>query len=275
MHDRETVRQLQQAHADHIESIYSGLQRIPGNPRGVETRRIGDTRVFCANEDRMENRAIFTGNETAEELEQVTAFFEARKRTCFVELNPANFFRSEPFSWQAELMPALLALGYRPDAFRCVWQGGRFQPEPGGDGAAPVIGRFSRGEIDRFIAARLQVIPEDGDRRRATEEEIGYGQSGAGWLHYIGYEAGVPVSTSTLFIHQSLGYLKWGFTREECRGRGHQGAHIGRRIGDALARGCTKVFGVTDFDIASARNLQRCGMTLAYNYVLLVRPPAG
>jgi hypothetical protein len=268
-HNRETVRQFQQAHADHIESIYSGLAQIPGNPRKVEIRRFGPTRVFWADEDRMENRAIFTGNESKSDFEQVTEFFQKKKRTCFVELNPDNFYRTHPFSWNAEVMPALLALGYRPDAFRCVWHCNRRCEDQHGEDVL-ALENYASADIVEFIKARLEVLPEDEIRARATAEEIKYGQSTAGWLHYIGLEEGIPVSTSSLFVHNSLGYLKWGFTRTECRNRGHQQAHIRRRIKDAFAQGCTKVFSVTDFDNVSANNLQKCGMTLAYNYVLMI-----
>lgn len=271
MHNRETIRRLQLAHAEHIASLYKGLANIPGNPRGVEIRQFGPARVYCADEDRMENRAIFTGNETPAELEQVAAFFSSRGRTCFVELNPANFCRSEPFSWNAELMPALLALGYRPDAFRCVWEAEARLERPSAQ-ERPVIKGFAAGDADPWIDLCLQVEGGDAAQQRRHAEELLHAQSSEQWIHYIGYEAGKPVSTSTLFIHDGVGYLKWGFTQEPYRGRGHQQAHIERRLADAHARGCTRVFSVTDLGIPSATNLQRCGLTLAYNYVLMVKP---
>lgn len=272
-HNRDTVRQLQQAHADHIESIYSGLAKIPGNPRKVEISKFGPTRVFWADEDRMENRAVFTGNESKEEFEQVTEFFRKKTRTCFVELNPDNFYRTNPFSWKSEVMPALLSLGYRPDAFRCVWHCDKAH-DGRHDGNISELLSYDSADTKKCIAARLEVLPEDDVQARVTAEEISYGQSAAGWLHYIGFDDGVPVSTSSLFVNNSLGYLKWGFTRQEYRNRGHQQAHIHRRIRDAFARGCASVFCVTDFDVVSANNLQRCGMTLAYNYVLMIKDPS-
>lgn len=220
----------------------------------------------------MENRAIFTGNESPAELEQTTAYFAAKGRTCFAELNPANFCRTEPFSWQAELMPALLALGYKPDAFRCVWEG-EARPERAAAKGRPLIKGFAAGDIGPWIQLCVQVEGGDAEQQRRHAEELLYAQSSGQWIHYIGYEAGQPVSTSTLFIHDGLGYLKWGFTQEPHRGRGHQKAHIERRLADAHARGCTQVFSVTDLGIPSASNLQKCGLTLAYNYVLMVKAP--
>lgn len=270
-HGRDIVVSLQQAHADHIEYIYAGLRRIPGNPRRIEIDKIGQTRVFIANEDRMENRAILTGNETMQELELIAVRFEQRKRTCFVELNPANFLRTAPFSWTSEIMPALAGLGFRPDAFRCVWHLDEPLPEQADIASSCRIDVYASTDIARFI---LTVTSVEGARQPAEIEELSQGQASEEWLHYIGYEGGAAVSTSSLFIHNSIGYLKWGFTQQEHRNRGHQKAHIHRRIRDAFARGCKSVFSVTDFETASGSNLQKCGLKLAYNYVLMVRKPA-
>ena len=83
MHSREIVRKLQNAHGDYIESIYRQLSSLPGNPHGIEFVSIGDTRVFLSNEDRLENRAIFSGNESLEELREVTSLFEEKGAKYF------------------------------------------------------------------------------------------------------------------------------------------------------------------------------------------------
>ena len=121
MHERDTVANLQNAHADHIESDYRQLMSLAGNPHGIEILRIGRTRVFLSIRNRLENRAIFTGNETQEELREITACFDRKGVNGFFEINPSNFYRTDPFSWKSELLPALLNLGYHPGAFRCVW----------------------------------------------------------------------------------------------------------------------------------------------------------
>ena len=121
MHNREMVVKLQNAHADHIESIYRQSLRLPGNPDGIEILKIGDTKVFLSNRNRLENRAIFTGNETLDELQEVTACFDRKGVDGFFEINPANFYRSNPFSWKSEMLPALIGLGYHPGDLRCVW----------------------------------------------------------------------------------------------------------------------------------------------------------
>jgi hypothetical protein len=45
------------------------------------------------------------------------------------------------------------------------------------------------------------------------------------------------------------------------------------RVRDALGMNCRHIFTVTDFNFASPHNLQRCGFTLAYNYLLVRRDP--
>ncbi|MCA9986296.1 MAG: hypothetical protein KDE59_18435, partial [Anaerolineales bacterium] len=113
MIDREFISRLQQAHGDCIEAGYRQALALPGNPRGIEILNIGATRLFLSSEANFGNRALFSGNETQAELEAVTACFERKGITGYFEINQTNFYRSNPFSWQAELVPALLKLGYQ------------------------------------------------------------------------------------------------------------------------------------------------------------------
>jgi hypothetical protein len=272
MHDRATVRRFQQAHADHIESLYTGLAAIPQNPRGIEVHMLGETRVFCSNEDRLENRAILTGNESKADVQRMTSLFEERKKKCFVEVNPGNFYRTDPFSWNSEIIPILLEADFRLEAFRCVWYSeitDGHRPEE----SNPTIKSYSSRDLEKYIAGRFFVELVSDDQKKTCRENIEYGESSEEWQHYLGFESETPISTSTLFTRAQSGYLQWAFTHKDHRNRGHQRAHIQRRISDAFSRGCTTVFAVTDFNTSSGRNLEACGLSLAYNYVLMVRHP--
>lgn len=270
-HSREAVRRLQHAHAAHIESIYTGLATIPENPYQIDIGHIGQTRYFCANVDRLENRAIFSGNESLEEFEAVTSYFDRRQRRCFVEINPGNFYRTEPFSWKSEVMPILLDLGYRAEDFRCVWHYAETDKLIQTNSQEPRIEMYDNKRLEQFIPLRMQVESVSCEEHAAKAAELRFGEAADGWFHYIGFKEGDPVSTSTLFVHDGNGYLAWGFTDKRYRKQGHQTAHILRRIKDAQLNECQLIFTVSDFNIGSARNLQKCGFTLAYNYILMVR----
>src|SRR6266550_338364 len=119
-HDRAHVRLLQHAHADHIESQYRGMLALPGNPAGVIIRSFGDVRTFIAAGNRLENRAIFNGDETAEQVDEVLKHFAEHNANCVIEVNPANFYVNPPATWEKRLLNFLLERGCRIHDFRCV-----------------------------------------------------------------------------------------------------------------------------------------------------------
>ncbi len=257
---------LQRAHAAHLQAACEALVSEPGNPLEAEGITIGETRVFATNQNRLENRVLLTGNETTDELDRIFEYFDQRRVKAFIELNPANFLRTRPFSWQSELVGHLVNRGCHIDAFRCVWylSGGPDTVPP------PRIERYDHTRFDEFSTTLDAVYAPDmaaeADWTRRT-------QRGSQWLHYVGFEAERPVSTGTLFVGEQLGYLAWWYTNPGFRSHGHQTAGIRARAADAFLLGCEGVFTVADFDTQSSINLQRAGFRLAYNYLLLTRDP--
>lgn len=272
MHVRETVRKLQNAHADYIEAGYKQQSLLPGNPNGIEILQVGDTRIFLSQENRLENRAIFTGNETLDELREVTSLFDEKGVEGYFELNPANFYRTEPFSWKSEILPALLKLGYFPGMFRCVWHLDSLGRQEALEAKTGQIRGFLSDEADAFIEAKLKVEPVD-DKNIEKEKRALRHEFTKDWINYIGFEEDDPVSLSKMFIKNDIGYLAWGYTLQEHRRKGHHSLHVLMRCKDAFASGCETVFSVTDFNIPSSISLQKLGFQLAYNYLLLERSP--
>lgn len=267
MHNREMIARLQNAHADHIEDLYGRALSLPGNPQGIEILKIGDTKIYLSNQNRLENRAIFTGNETLEELREVTTCFNRKGVAGFFEINPANFYRSNPFTWDSVMLPALIELGYHTGEFRCVWY---LEEHPESDNVegSIQIKRFTSNEANLFVDAKLSVEPVDAENIEQERATIKHHFTEA-WTHFIGYEADKPVSISKLFITGKTGYLAWGYTQDEYRRRGHHQAHVLARVRHAFESGCDLVFSVTDFNVPSSLSLQKAGFKLAYNYLLM------
>ena len=267
MHNREIVVKLQNAHAAHIGSIYGQLKQLPGNPNGIEIKTIGKTKIFLSNQNRLENRAIFTGNETLDELREITAVFDRKGVTGYFEINPANFYRSDPFSWKSEMVPALIELGYHPGDLRCVWHLTEF-PEIDYQEDSVQIKRFSCDEADELVQAKLLVEPVEQESIE-HEKRITKHQFTEAWTYFIGFAGDQPVSISKLFINNHIGYLAWGFTAEGFRRRGHHRMHVLKRVQHAFEEECDTVFTVTDFNVPSSLSLQKVGFKLAYNYLLM------
>lgn len=268
-HGRTAVQKLQHAHAQYIESLYAQAMRLPGNPQEIEMIQIGGTKVFLSNKSRLENRAIFTGNETWEELQEITAIFDRKSVDSFFEINPANFYRSEPPSWKSEMVPALLELGYFPDDFRCVWYLDEF-PRVVQKSELPRIKKFSSREADEYIQAKLSVEPVEKEIIEQEARMIKHHFT-TDWTNFIGYEGEKAVSISRLFSHDRCHFLAWGYTQDRYRRKGHHRAHVLARVKHAFDIGCETIFTVTDFNVPSSFSLQKVGFKLAYNYLLMTR----
>lgn len=269
-HDAVHIQRLQNAHADYIESIYTGLANTPGNPEQVRIRRFGNTRTFLASGERFTNRTILSGNESQADLEALFTYYDTHQAGCVIEVNPANFYPSEPFTWDSDLVPALFARGCELCHFRCVW----YRPCEGWIDDSKDSGEiltFDHTQIEAYLPLAQQVEPETDWEEKAAYLRSGEGQ--AGWYHYVVMAQGQPIASAAFFQAGEIGYLAQADTHPEYRRLGAHGTLIRRRVLHARALGCEGVFSVTDSHTQSGRDLQRLGFFLAYNYLLFVRSP--
>jgi GNAT superfamily N-acetyltransferase len=166
--------------------------------------------------------------------------------------------------WEKRLLPGLLSHGCQIAGFRCVWaitrRPRRDWPE------AFRWRRFRTERIAEFIELSHRVEP----KRTWNEVDRAAGLAD-GVFHYVGFADEIPAALGTLFVGPRAGYLQWWYTHPDYRRRGLQREGIRRRVRDAYDMNCQCVFTVADFNTFSATNLQRCGFTLAYNYLLLRR----
>lgn len=269
-HDASHIRHLQHAHADHIESIYTSLSLVSGNPDRIRMQRFGETRTFLASGERFTNRIILTGNESSADLDALFAYYDQHQAGCVLEVNPANFYLSNPFSWESVLVPALLARGCELRHFRCVWyQACASQQRRLGDTQTAQI--FDHTRLDAYIALAQQAEPEQDWPEHGVYLCVGEGQEE--WYHYVALDQETPIATASLYKTHELGYLAEAYTHPDHRRRGAHTLLIQARVQHAHKLGCSGVFSVTDSHTQSARDLQRVGFILAYNYLLFVRSP--
>jgi GNAT superfamily N-acetyltransferase len=270
LHDRQSVHALHQAYADKIESFFLGLKRAPGDPCEVRIRAFGSARTFIARGHDWLNRATLVGDESFDQLDEIISYFAQHGQRCHIEWNAGNCYR--PDTWNDELGRRLLERELRPGGFRCVWVNethdvGPAEPTP------VTLRHFGPSELDDFLEI-LAVIERHSDEQKAQSRlNIVYGEGDEHWHHYVGYIDGAPACSATLFTGRNIAYLEWGHTLSEFRRRGCHRALIRQRLADARAAGCDLAFSVTDVGTQSARNLQRLGFRLAYNYIMLVREP--
>ena len=133
------------------------------------------------------------------------------------------------------------------------------------------------------VATELTVVPVDGASAGAWARVVleGYGLPPAcepllervprlaGWHAYMALAGDEPVASAALWLDGEAAYLGFAATAAEHRGKGGQGALLARRVGHALAAGCSRLVTETgerrdDRPSSSYRNLLRHGFEERY-----------
>jgi hypothetical protein len=115
--------------------------------------------------------------------------------------------------------------------------------------------KFSRGVRPREARSDLRIDRVGPDRADDFAHVVagGYGlPDGAlplavnvvgrpGWSCYVAYDGDSPAGAGALFVEKPVGWLGFGATLAEYRGRGAQSVILATRIEDARAQGCSAV----------------------------------
>jgi GNAT superfamily N-acetyltransferase len=118
------------------------------------------------------------------------------------------------------------------------------EPDRAGDFAAVVVGGYDLPDWTESFAANVVGRP--------------------GWSCYVAYDGDRPAGAGALYVDGSVGWLGFGATLPDYRGRGAQSAILAARIEDARRQGCATVVTETgeladDRPSSSYRNILRAG----------------
>lgn len=130
---------------------------------------------------------------------------------------------------------------------------------------------FDQAHIEDYIALSKHVESEQD--WQARERAIRITAAQGGWYYFVAFEQDRPIATASLYQTGNLGYLAQAYTHPDHRRRGAHAQLIQARMQHAHALGCSGAFSVTDSHTQSARDVQRLGFVLAYNYLLFMRSP--
>jgi GNAT superfamily N-acetyltransferase len=138
--------------------------------------------------------------------------------------------------------------------------------------------KFSRGVSPRQARSELRVVGVAPERAEDFARVVagGYGMPAwtmplaanvvgrPGWSCYVAYADDTPAGAGALFTHDGVGWLGFGATLPEFRGRGAQSAILAARIEDARRQGCSLVVTETGElqegrPSSSYRNILRAG----------------
>ena len=133
--------------------------------------------------------------------------------------------------------------------------------------------KFSRGVGPREARSDLCVVRIGPDRAADFSQMVVGGWISplaanvvgrAGWSCYVAYEGEAPAGAGALFVHEGIGWLGFGATLPNFRGRGAQSAILAVRIEEARMQGCSRVVTETGEieegrPSSSYRNILRAG----------------
>ena len=258
---------IERALANAAASRLADVQRLDGNPLGIEVRRFGRVRAHLVRRD-VVYYPFFNGPldlRSADEaaVPDVAAWYRANGRPCYVRLSP--FFAGE------SLLRRLAAAGLQHTGFMSVLYG---TPDAGRPApAAGITVRVVQGpELDLFLHLWTASAPEAERGLRQTLARAEF----AHWRCYVASVDDRPAAHAGLYLGADTraGVLAAAGTLPEFRGRGCQAALLHQRLADTAAAGYDLAISQAAPGTTSQRNMERAGLRTAYTQVIWTAPGA-
>jgi GNAT superfamily N-acetyltransferase len=233
------------------------LERLPGNPVGVEIRELeGGVVALMARHLPVPSFNSVIGLRAGSEthIEPLMAWYGANGVRPRFELVPGYY--------DPALGRELARLGLYQSGFHTSLVCEPEQVMPAALEAIAIEQVADAAALDEFLATHAAGwgIPD----------VPGFKRNVRGWLRqpcwslYLARFGGKPAATAILYVTDKVGYCADAATNPEFRGRGLQSALLARRIADARAAGVDFVCSGADFLSQSHRNMERAGMRVQF-----------
>jgi ribosomal protein S18 acetylase RimI-like enzyme len=231
------------------------LERLPGNPIGINYRWIDDTAVALMGRLPSFCRVVGLRAGHEQHIEETVRWYREH------EIKPA--FEMIPGHYTASMGRELTRLEYFQSGFHASLIG-----EPAGVALAdepltiePVTAANMEEFLDAYVAGWGRIAEKD---QAQFKVNVRPWLNQSGWSLYVGRLNGQPAAAATLYLKDGVGYLADATTSPAFRRRGFQSALLRRRISDAAAAGADIVFsGASPFS-TSHRNMERIGMRVQF-----------
>jgi GNAT superfamily N-acetyltransferase len=248
----EIVSRVVQAECLATVSRLGVLERLAGNPVGVERMRLGEAFALSARylPNSSFNRVVGLTDAQAGEVPRLIDWFERRKIAGRFEIAPGIDCPA--------VMRALAAAGYGHSGFHAVLFGEpRAAPEPPPEVSVEVVtAETLETFLDTYSAG--WEIPDPEGFKANVRGWLGQ----PGWTLYLGRHRGEPAGGAILFMHERTGYCADSAVRPDRRGHGVHQALLARRLADAGAAGADLACAQAAFLSTSHRNMVRSGLAL-------------
>ena len=234
------------------------LERIPGNPVGIEyppprgRRRGADGAASAGARLQQRGRAARRARAAYRAADRLVS----RRRRQGAVRDGARLLRpgARPRAGAARLLPVGLP----------HLAGVRARPGAAGRARAASPSSASRAPR-RWRSSSTPTSPAGASRReRSSRPTCAPGSASPAGSSIWGAREGRPAAAAILFVHDKVGYCADATTDPAFRGRGLQTALLARRIADARAAGVDFVCSGAEFLSQSHRNMERVGMRVQF-----------
>ena len=258
----EILRRVREAECAYTQSRLGVLERLPGNPVGVASKRIGEAFAFRARYLPVSsfNRVVGLSEDHADQVPALAAWF--------AEVGASGRFEIAPGTPGEAVQRALAAVGWVHTGFHATLFGAP-QSEPA-QAPGVTVEVVDAASLDTFLdvySAGWQVLDPKGFKNNVR----GWlGQNG--WTLYLGRLDDRPAGGAILYVSQGVGYFADAAVDPQTRGKGVHKALLYRRGADAGAAGCDLICSQAAFLSTSHRNMVRAGLALLYAQAIWTLP---
>jgi GNAT superfamily N-acetyltransferase len=231
------------------------LERLPGNPIGIDYRKIDQTAVALMSRLPSFSRVVGLRAGQEDHIEPLVNWYREHDSKPTFEMVPGHF--------HARLGRELTRLGFFQSGFHVSLIG-----EPRRlDGTNDDVGieqvttpQAMDDYLDAYVAG-WGIPDEDQAQFKANVRPW---QEQSGWSLYLARINGKPAAAATLFVEGGVAYLADAATTPAMRNQGLQTALLKRRVFDARVAGADVVFsGAVPFS-TSHRNMERVGLRVQF-----------
>ena len=237
------------------------LERLPGNPVGVEHKRLGE--AFCLSARHIPNssfnRVVGLTDEHADEVPGLIAWFEDRKIAGRFEIIPGIACPG--------VLKRLAACGFAQTDFHAVLYG---RPQAAGESAPDVT-------VEVVTQATLEAFLDCYAAGWGVPDAAGFKNNVRGWLNqpgwtlYLARYQGKPAGSAILYSDGRTGYCADSSVDPSFRAHGVHQALLRRRGADAAAAGADLVCAQAAYLSTSQRNMVRSGLNLLCTKAIWMR----
>lgn len=257
----ELAKRLENSEMETLSSRLTEIQKIAGNPMGVEVQKFGNATAFSVKNIPGPSfntvKGLTEGDE--KQIDKIIDFYKQKEIPVRFELTPAHA--------SSELLTCLNKAGYYQHDFHTTL----YAPLSNEVGTSYewneqeiTIRKLKRNEFDTYadIYTKGFQMPAFLKSGVAQNNEILYDIKN--WTFYLASYEHEPAGIAALFIKDGIATLAAAATLPNKRNKGIQSALIKHRIYQASLQNCSLIVGQAKFGSISQNNMERAGLSIAY-----------